>query len=244
MKRHWVFALAVLAALPRLAHAQADTGWGPVFRITPFVGISPGINQKGEATAFSNNNVTGHAYRVEYSSSIPIGIAVEARAWNQFTVVAEGVWAHRGDGRLIDFEDEVVYNTAGTNFWMGKIGLGMRLREGRSDMQLRRLNASIFIAPALVHDDPVDNITTPAASNDNINQFALNLGADAELPLSDTRLAFNIALEDWIIYWDETKYAARVGGYFQQLNSTIDAVALDADKTHFWVLRAGLSYRF
>lgn len=243
MKRHWVFALAVLVAIPRLAHAQ-DDGWGPKFRLTPYIGISPGINQNGAAGLFTPNGVSEHIYRLEYSGSIPLGLNLDYRVWNGFSVVGGGVWSRRGDGSLIDFEDELIYDLDGTNFWMAKLGLGIRLNERNTEMQLRRLAASIFIAPAIVHDAPNSSLTTPAISSSSISQFGLNLGVDAELPLANNRFAFSVGLEDWIIFWDKTNYATRLGGYFQQLTPNLETIAIETKNTSLFVLRTGLTFRF
>jgi hypothetical protein len=129
MKRHWVFALAALVAIPRLAHAQSDTGWGPRLRVTPFVGVSPGIHQNGIATVFSGGSVTDRRYRQDLSSALPLGLNAEYRFWNRFSLIAEGAFASRGNGTLIDFDEEQLWDTDGSNFFLGKADLGVRLRE-------------------------------------------------------------------------------------------------------------------
>ncbi len=245
MKRHWVYALAALVTFPCLAQAQSDVGWGPQFRLTPFAGISPGIKQNGEALVYAGTSVSNHPYRVELSSALPLGVNFEYRFWNRFSVVGEGVWAQRTDGRLIDYEDEAIYNDFdGSTFWMAKLGAGMRLREVNPDMQLKHLNALLFIAPALITDDPRVSLTTPQTATGTVTNWGLNVGAEAELPLANNRLAFQVGLEDWIIYWDETNYAPRIQAYLQETNPAIDAVLLNADKTQFFILRVGLTFRF
>lgn len=244
MKRHLVFALATLLVLPRLGQAQNDQDWGPKFRVTPWVGVSPGINQNGIATVFANGATTAHEYRLEMSSSVPVGVNVDYRFWKRFAVVGGGMWSSRGDDRLIDFEDELIYRTTGSNLWMAKLGGAVHLREEQDEMQLRHLNASVFIAPAFIHDAPKDNLAIPSISQTSVNSWGLNIGAEGELPLSDTRFAFQVGLEDWIMWWDEAKYSARVQAYLQQGVANLSAVALEAEKTHLWVGRIGLSYRF
>lgn len=247
MKRHWVFALAALVALPCVAQAQGDPGWGPVVRVTPFVGISPGFSQEGHATVLTAGGISSHEYRLEHGSSVLFGLNAEYRVWNRFSIIAGGAWSSRGQGRLIDFQDELVYDDQsgleGSALWMAKAGLALRLREVRPDVQLRRLNASVFIAPALIHDRAKTSVFTPTAADNTVNHWGLNLGAEAEMPLANERLAFQLGFEDWIILWDEDNYADRVGGYVQLANPGA-AVAIDADNSHLVVFRAGLSYRF
>lgn len=247
MKRHWVLALAALVALPCVVQAQGDPGWGPVVRVTPFVGLSPGFSQEGHATVLVPEGLSSHAYRLEHGSSLLFGVNGEFRAWNRFSIIAGGAWSSRGQGRLIDFQDELIYDEQngleGSTLWMAKAGLGMRLREVRPDVQLRKLNASLFIAPALIHDRAKTSAFTPAAATNNVNHWALNLGADAEMPLANDRLAFQLAFEDWIVLWDEDNYGTRIAPYIQQAQPGA-AVAIDADNSHIVIFRAGLSWRF
>ena len=243
MKRHWVYALAALIALPCALQAQGDPGWGPVFRVTPFIGVSPGFTQEGIATVFTANGLNDHRYELEHGSSIAFGVNGEYRLWNRFGLVGGLTWSSRGQGRLIDFEDEFVREFEGTTLWMAKAGLAMRLREVKPDLQLRRLNASIHIAPAWIHDSPKTSVFTPGDAATSINHWGLNLGAEAELPLTNERLAFQLALDDWIVFWDEDKYSGRMQGYFQERISNA-SVAIDPDNSHVVIFRAGLSWRF
>ena len=244
MKRHWVFALATLVAIPRLAVAQDDPGWGPRLRVTPFVGISPGIHQNGVATAFSGTSVSTHTYREDLSSALPIGLSAEYRVWNRFSLIAEGVFEHRGDGTLTDMDDEFIYTTAGSDFWMAKLTPAIHMREFNSEMQLYHLDASLFVGPAWVHDSPKATVQTPPNATNSINQWALNMGANAELSLANNRMAFQLGLENYMIMWDQAAYRLRIEPYIQESNPGVDAVVIDAKNTNSWILRAGLSFRF
>jgi hypothetical protein len=246
MKRHWAFALAALVALPCVAQAQGDPGWGPVFRVTPFVGVSPGFSQEGFATVLTADGVSDHAYRLEHGASLLFGLNAEYRVWNRFSVIAGGAWSSRGQGRLLDFEDELLYDSRngleGSEFWMAKAGLAVRLREVRPDMQLRRLNASVFAAPAFIHDRAKTSSFTPTGATNSVNHWGLNLGAEAELPLANERMAFQLGFEDWIVLWDEEDYNPRIGSYIQLPNPGA-ASLIDPDNSHIVVFRAGLSWR-
>jgi hypothetical protein len=241
MKRHWVFALAALVAVPRLAPAQGDSGWGPEFRITPYIGISPGIKQSGVATTLnSNGTISQGRYTLDYSSAMPLGVNAEYRFWERWGVIAGGAWASRSNGTLTDLEALTRARADGATFWMAKAALALKLREYNRDMQLRRLNATVFIGPALIHDEPKASALTPASARGSVNQLGLNFGADAELPLANPKLAFQAGLEDWMVTWDEEGYGARIMPYFP--SST--AIAIETKRTHMWVLRFGLSFRF
>jgi hypothetical protein len=247
MKRHWVLAFATLVAIPRLASAQADSGWGPQFRVTPFIGVSPGITQKGFAYVATPNNVTisVHPYEIEHSSSVPIGVIGEARVWNRFALAAGVAWAKRDDVTFVDREVEEFNNFDGTTMWLVKANAVMRLRERVPDLQLRRLNATIFIGPAFIWDTPKETVFSPLTSSDAVSHWGMNFGAEGEMPLGNPRLSFTLGLEDYMIYWDTDSYRDRVQTYVQQFQGYAgSAVEIDTDKTHQWILRVGLSYSF
>jgi hypothetical protein len=242
MKRHWVLALATLVALPCMAQAQGDPGWGPYVRVTPWLGVSPGFTQQGEALVVDDDGFGSHPYELKYGSSVSAGLNVEVRVWNQFAVIGGAAWSSRGQGDLVNFEDELIYDYEGSTLWIVKAGLAMRLREVRPDLQLRRLNASIFVAPAFIADIPKTTFLTPSGSGGNVHHFGINLGAEAELPLSNDRLAFQVGFEDYIIFWDDEDFSDRVGGYIRTSHPGA-GIAIDTDNSHMVMLRFGLSYR-
>jgi hypothetical protein len=244
MKRHLVVAFAALLVVPRLAAAQAsDAGWGPKLRITPFVGVSPSFVQTGEAVVLTNNGIGVHDYDLDFASGFGMGVNVEYLVWNRFAVVAGGMWSSRSDGDLVDFEDERIYEIDGTNFWMVKGAVAVRLREIDPDLQLRRLNASIFLGPALIHDRPKTELFTPAAAGAVQNHLAINMGAEAEMPFSNNKMAWVLGLEDYMVFWDADDARGRVEGTLQSV--TPDAtVAVEPRRSHLWILRFGLTWRF
>jgi hypothetical protein len=243
MKRHWAFAVAALIALPHLSQAQTDTGWGPDFRITPWIGVSPAATQKGVATVFTSSNIVDHRYSYSFGSSLSFGANAEARLVDRFSLVAGGMWSSRGKGVFKDFEDEVIWQTQGSTWWAAKAGLGIRLRETAPDMQLKHLNALVFVGPALIHDQPKVVPTTPLPATATTNHWGVNFGAEAELPTVNPRLAFQLGFEDWLVLWDGTKYGPQVAQYVDLTNPGA-AVLLDANNTHVVMFRAGMSFRF
>lgn len=243
MKRHLVVALAALVVIPGSAAAQAsDPGWGPTLRITPFVGLSPSFKQKGEAVVLTTTSFSQHDYELNFGSGLGVGVGAEYRFFNRFSVLGSAMWSGRGDSELIDHEDQLIYEVDGTNLWIFKGALGVRLRELDPELQLRRLNAIIYAGPAFVHDRPKRTAFTPSSAGEFQNYFAINMGAEAEMPFSNNKLAFTLGLEDYMLLVGEDDARGRVEGTIQ--TRTPDATVLvEPDRSHLWVLRLGLTWR-
>jgi hypothetical protein len=105
------------------------------------------------------------------------------------------------------------------------------------------LSALLYAGPAYIRDHPKVSLNTPAAATADVNQWGINAGADAEMPMANNRLAFQLGLENFIIFWDDTGYRQRIEPYFQQTDPSA-VVAISSKNTNFWILRAGLSFRF
>jgi hypothetical protein len=209
------------------------------------VGFSPNIKQRGDAAIVSSTTDVVHSYELEYGSSLPVGATVEFRFWKPFSIIAGGMWSPRSDGELTDNEDGVTLTTAGTNLWLAKAGLAIRMREARPSMQMRRLNGSIFVAAAVIRDAGKDDVLAPTGVASTVDHTGVNFGAEGELPAANNRLAFTLGLEDWMISWNHNHdYIQRINSYFHP-NTTARAVyRIDTNQTHLWILRAGLAFRF
>lgn len=244
MKRHFVAALAALAILPQLAAAQSGEGmWGARIRIAPVVTISPAFKQIGEAFVGTTNGISVHDYEVRFAHGFGVGVTGQLRMWDRFSIMGSGMFTSRGDGELIDFDDEVRYEIDGTNQIMATAGISMSLREFEPDLQLRRLNASVHVAPAIVHDRPSAETFTPAQSAVAFTYAAANIGAQAEMPIANNKLAFVLGIDDYLILWDDSKARHRVEGYMQWTNPGA-VVDVESRRSHMWSFHAGLSWRF
>jgi hypothetical protein len=243
MKRHFVGALAALAMLPQLATAQSGDVWGPHIRFTPFVALSPGFKQVGEAFLFNDGSLEVHDYEVNFASGFGMGVATQLRFWNRFSLIGSATYSTRGDGEIIDFTDNTRYEIDGSDFYTVKAGLSLSMREVESDLQMRRLNATVYVAPALVHERPKTEMFTPEQSAQVKTYPALNFGAEAEMPFANNKMAFVLGLEDYMIFWDQQAAGDRVEGYmqWQYPNATAE---VEASRSQMWVLRAGLAFRF
>lgn len=248
MIRHWIVAVAVLAALPVSAKAQMpvrDEGYGPRVRATPFVGLSPGITSQGTARVASMNCPTWCDETFEFSlGGGPVsGVNLEYRFYNRFSVVGGGAWSSRGRTVFQSLEGFEV-SSPGSDLWLARLGAAMRLRENNPDMQLRGLNASVFAGGALVREVPQVTPATADQFRQAVNNWGINLGVEGELPLAKDLLALTIGFEDNVIFWKEEAQARRLAPLWRPTYGSEAAAEIDSNNSHYFVARIGLAFRF
>lgn len=227
--------------LPHTAQAQVDYWWGPTLRVTPFVAVSPSFDQDGDARIVTSTGaVVLRDVETHFNSGFGMGLSAEWRFWKALTIIGSGMWSSRGDSHVLDLADSSTYAINGSDFWLVKAGLGVQLREDDMSMRLYQPYAHLYVAPALLHDDPDGGLngTAEAATHP-----ALNMGATAELPIWEDRISLVATVEDYLVFWDSDKAQAR----------TVDAleiaypgsvVTVDTDRTNIWFFRFGVGFRF
>ncbi|MEX2283019.1 MAG: hypothetical protein WEE89_11100 [Gemmatimonadota bacterium] len=247
MKRHWLVALAALATVPAIASAQmrgVDEGWGPKLRATPFLGWSPGFESAGNLAVSTGgtNPIQGAEYSFDYAPGPITGVNLEARAHGRFSAVGMLAWSSRGRTTSRD-DDGFLFEEPGSDFWIARVGGLMRFRED-SDLQLRRLNAAVFAGPAFLREVPETSIFSSSAFDSARNHWGVSFGAEGELPFANKMFALHAAFEDIVIFWDETSLQQRMDGSIRASFGDLAAAEVDADHSHMFVLRVGLSVRF
>lgn len=248
MRRPVLALVAALVALPSAAAAQlpvmqTESVWGPHFRVTPYAGLATGFARSEERIIVDNNsaNVSFDDVEVSIGSGLATGLSVEGRVYERFSVVASGLWVRRNDTEEYSDLNGTFIEFSGSNMFIAKAGVAMRFREDNPDLQLRRLSAAIFAAPALVVDNPRNDLFT--VDQGNMTSWGFNFGLDAEIPLKDRRFAIQGGLEDFVVWWDEDILSQRV----DQLNAVQgrDVITVvDAEASHMWIIRLGLTFRF
>ena len=71
--------------------------------------------------------------------------------------------------------------------------------------------------------------------------FGLNFGATGELPFAHDRLAFQLGIEDYLTFWNETQLQ-RLPDWLRDAPAG-NGTAVEADATSQWLLRAGFTFR-
>jgi hypothetical protein len=244
LRRGLAAALGIAVLLPGAAAAQApfpDEVYPlPALRITPFVGWAPGVTRE---ESWSYVDEVDGSLRENVDMRLAGGPAVGLLA--HFAL--RGPYSLLGGLTYVE-RDDAEFTVAGGDTWvftgsrnlLFRAGLGMDLRE-RDDLTVRRLGAGVFAAPFYMLEMPQDiaGIEAPELT-DAAHHFGLNFGVSGELPFAADRLALQLGFEDYLTLWNEGTLA-RLPDWVR--NSPGSPTEVDAELTHQWLVRAGLSFR-
>jgi hypothetical protein len=181
-------------------------------------------------------------YGFNYASGPVTGLSAEFKFADRFSALAAFGWSNREHTSYYD-QDGFQHLDVGSQFFIGKFGTAVRFREGEPDMQVRRVNASIFAAGAMIREVPEVSLFSSSNFTTSANHYAVNGGAEAELPFVNRKLAFQAAVEDYIVFWNKDALRARFENDIATVYGT-DAVAeLTPARSNIWVVRVGLVFR-
>jgi hypothetical protein len=246
MRRVALFALALAGGLPSAGAAQLNPDepavWGPRIRITPFVGQAPRVSRNERWTVMAQAAPANSNFDVDLGMGLAAGATLEVRAIERFSFVASGLYISRGTTREHSASGGGLFEHPGSTFFIGKVGLGMRLREPVSEMQFRRLSASIFFGPAYIIEMPKSDPLARPVFLDRIHHYGMNVGLETEMPLAG-RVALEAAVEDYIVWWNDAESARRVDIAAAE-DGFLTTTIIETDPSHMVVLRAGLVFRF
>ena len=239
-----VLVLTACLFFPRTARAQIDYWWGPTLRVTPFVATSPIFTQFGHATVVTDDGlVTVRDVETRVASGFGFGVSAEWRVVDALTIIGGGLWSSRGHARLLDLVDSASYEMPGSDFWLVKAGLALQLRDDDDELLTQRVYGNVYVAPALMIGDADSASTTPGSAVVRRTHPALNMGATAEVPFWDDRVAFMVSAEDYLVFWnhgdarDPVAAALRTG-------FPGSSVTFTSNRTHIWFFRFGVSWYF
>ncbi len=247
MKRAAFTVLAILAAAPSIGSAQgvlsSEPVWGARVRVTPFVGQAPSVSRSERWVVLTGGDISFGEFDVDLASGPALGASVDARLVERIGLIGSVTYISRGQTREFSFLDGEFFVSEGSTFLTGKLALALRLREAESDLQLRRLTATVFAGPALVRESPSSDPSVNPALRGSLNHWAANFGVDGEIPMGDGRLALQLGLEDYYTFWNTTEIARRNDRVFAQSGLTTQST-LESNASHQLLIRLGLSVRF
>lgn len=242
LKRRALATLAALALLPAAAHAQLmpvmdEVSWGPKLRITPSFGWAAGSTREETWTVMADGAGVQYAVETELAGGPAAVLNIEYAVRGPWSVLLGGAYISRDVAGFLTENGEPEGFTSSKTIAL-KAGVSLQLRESASELTLRRLGASAFVAPFFMLEMP-DEVAGFEDTDlfDSANHFGVNFGVAGELPFANDRLALQVGIEDYLTFWDQASLARYPAWRFE---SDADA---DADPTHQWLIRAGISFR-
>lgn len=245
MKRAAFVVLALLAVVPSIVSAQGvlteEPLWGPRVRLTPFVGVAPTVSRTERWAVDFGGELSSGEYDVDLGAGPAVGASVEVRIVERFALIGAGYYVPRGETREYSQTAGEFIVSEGSDFIMAKAALALRLRETMSEMQMRRLTATVFAGPAYVREMPSDQLGP--IQGESLSHWGANFGVDAEVPLGGGDIALQLGLEDFLTFWNSSEIASRNDALFADagLDSTS---SLETDVSNMFIFRVGLSFRF
>jgi hypothetical protein len=251
MRRHWLAALAAGLMLPTVAAAQVtrepvEENWSARFGISPYVGFSPAFKSKGTRAIYTGGaqpQLVSEYYEFDYASGPVTGLSAELQVAPRYSVVASAAWNNRKHTTVHEQNGNMRLET-GSQFWFAKLGGLLRFRDVESNMQMRTINAAFFVAGAFIREIPETSIFSTSAFTSAANHYGVNLGAEAEVPFASRKVAFQAALEDFVVFWSKDALYRR---FETETMNTYgpDAISeISPERSHLLVARVGLSFRF
>lgn len=200
-----LLALTVLLSAAPAAAQRADTLPLPRFTVTPYLGGR--IPFSTEQTFLNRDSTAGFFFDEERGGGALTGLDAELRVRGPFSAVAGVAYSNAGD--IVFTVVELGEDTSsaqrlvrtGSTYLLSKLGVAYRLPLPDPETRRFRSVASLVAAPALVRETP--------AGQSAINHPAVNLGFKALLPLGNSRIAFQMAFEDYVTFWNTREYERR-----------------------------------
>ncbi len=244
MKRAFSAATMAIVLLPGMGVAQSflpDLGGsatGPRIRVTPFIGQAPSVSRLERWTFTSQGATTSTDIDVKLGSGAAAGLALEVRAVDRLAIIGSAALISRGPTTEHSMSDGQLVTHVGSDFLLAKGALALRLREEVSELQVHSVTATLFAGPAFIREMPKADPSLDAPLLDPLTHWAVNFGANAEIPLGWNSLAIQAGVEDYYTLWNKTEFARRYDVIYQA-----NGFSVDADPSHMWLFRAGLSLR-
>ena len=231
-------ALVAALLLPAAAAAQSipvlnSVNWGARVRVSPFVGWGFSQTRNEETVVLSSQGAYFEEHDVVLGAGPVAGAVADIRFYRRFSVHAGAAVQLRDDTEhFVTQRPGEFYVEEGANSFMAKLGLAVHLREPESDLQLRQLAASVFVAPAFVRE---------GHSLGAMNNWGVNFGFDGNVPVTP-RLTFQFGLEDTLFWWDEEELAVRADEFYAGALGQTVLTEVSASPGNNWMLRLGLSF--
>lgn len=242
-------ALVAALLLPAAAGAQSvplqyDSEWGPRLRVAPFAAWAFRLTRTEDTfvTPADGSEPYFESHEVELGGGPGVGLIADYRVAGRFSVHGGAALVVRGDTRhFVTRQPDIFWTQEGSNVLVAKLGLGMHLSEPVSELQRRRLSASVFVAPTFMRDMPREDIVFNGETLGASNAFGVNFGFDGEMPLTP-KLALQFGIEDYLVWWDDEELERWADAFWTGTLGEAATTDVSAEPSNNFLVRLGLSF--
>jgi len=231
------------AGSSQMVNLQDDPSWTPRLRITPFVGYLTSTTRTDEWFARGGSSDIDEEVQVEVGGGPAAGLAATFNLRGPWGITALAAYGQRealifapasGDAFELEGNNNIFFGRAGVNLW---------LIEEAGELTLRRLNASAFAGATIMHERPSDEFVGDLIGSGT--HIGVNLGIEGEYPFASDRFSVQLAIEDNIMWWDETQAGNLAFAFIDDGSGNFTRVQTTAvtASSHAWLIRAGVSIR-
>lgn len=239
VRRSIVLAAALLlSAGPALAQPASIPGPFSAVRMR----IIPQLILAPKATRVENRVIEiGNLlepYRAEFDLGNGIGgsLHIDVPIASPVGFYFGGGYVWRDDSREFSELEGGTRVEAGSGYGLARAGFSVRLHSA-AQLQVRRVEASLFAGPTLVHELPrTDLFRTHAQA---MTLFGAHFGFAAEVPLG-ARVALQAAAENNMVWWPDEELARRNDSVYASIGLDT-STTLTARPSHLIHVRLGLS---
>lgn len=261
MRRSFIVPLVALLALPAGTQAQQGPRPGqqvgqhrpwPRVSITPFMGFRVGFDREIEEIVVTDSEFETQAIVIseslvdEEGTTVP-GLEVDFRVAGPISVVGSVVYDPGGTGILRVLTEEVsqILSVESPESLLGKVGVGIWLRESEPDLRLSRPNAQIFFGVAVREMDGLDTPGVDVADglDESSTSWGANFGFKGETPIWRDRLVFQFGVEDYWTFWDDELAERHIESTRGEFGDFVRA-SVESTSSHLFLIRAGVSLQF
>ena len=231
------------AGSSQMVNLQDDPSWTPRLRITPFVGWLTSTSRTDQWFATGTSSNIDQSVDVQVGGGPSAGLVATLSLKGPWGITALAAYGQREALIFAPGESDVFQLDGDSNIFYGRAGVNLWLIEEAGELTLRRLNASAFAGATIMHERPSDDIVGDLMGSGT--HIGVNLGIEGEYPFASDRFALQLAIEDNIMWWDETQAGNLAFSFIDDGTGNFvraQTTAVTANSMS-WLIRAGISIR-
>ncbi len=258
MRRFLLLLVAALLTAPAVAEAQISPKHLPAdqelprFAVTPFAGVQAPYMAAGRfGLVFPDGGREFWDVTQVFEPALAAGLQLQTHIGGPWGALASISYSYgadqsvRYDAWALDGAhtgDEVVeFRTGGQALWMGRMAVYYRLPVPERDLRLYPVIGTVSAGPAVVRQEGRDYLGTGEGLADPVYNLAINVGADAILPIAALPgVSLYAGAENYLTFWNTGEWERREAAFYWPGTT----VQYDYNPTFLVLFRIGSTVRF